>query len=268
MYVRQFLGFCFFLCFSALATGQLFDIQPEGEENDWTLNISPYGLLAAQATDVGDNRLRQSFNDLSSLTNSGFQMIADLRYKRWMFRFDGTWANLGTAQTGNLLNLDLNIDQQILDTRLGYLVVRDLEVTDNQIIQGWELGVNLGAKYWLNDVSLGYEFVLFGNVLDDGSLLERQEWWDVMIGVSPAFVISKTVTISAQASIGGFGLGNASKLAYDWTFLNSFKVAKPLAVHVGFRNFYYERTDGEGSEQVETKVNVIGPFLGASLLLF
>jgi hypothetical protein len=247
---------------------QIFDPKPDQEDSPWSLTLSPYALFASQATDVGGEAIRQSFNDLSSLTNSGFQMSAILGYKRWLFSFDGTWANLGASQNGNLLNLDLDIDQQILDMRLGYVVFENLETTDNDVIKSWHMGVNMGAKYWLNDVRLDYKFsALDGLIVDEGSLIEKQEWWDFMLGIAPTFHISRTVTISAQASIGGFGIGNASKLAYDWTFLNSFKVTKPLAVHVGFRNFYYSREDGEGSAKVETNVNVIGPFLGVSLLI-
>lgn len=253
-----------FLCFSQL-NAQIFDPNPDQEERIWSLTVAPYGLLAAQSTDVGDERLRQSFDDLSSMTNSGFQLIVGLRYKRWTASFDGTWANLGAGQDGNILNLDLNIDQQILDFRVGYLVFRDMDMIDNPIIDGWSLDVNLGAKYWLNDVNLSYQLSAFGNVIDQGSLIQRQEWTDLTIGIAPSFIISKAVTISAQASVGGFGIGNSSDIAYDWTFLNSFKVAKPLAVHVGFRNFFYKRADGEGSARVSQTVNVLGPFIGVSL---
>lgn len=247
---------------------QIFNLDKDESESPWSLTLSPYALIASQATNVGDEAIRQSFDDLSSLTNSGFQLAAHLGYKRWSFRFDGTWANLGTTQNGTVLNLDLNIDQQILDMRLGYLAVKNLEIANNEVIKGWELGVTIGGKYWLNNVSLNYNFNALGGIIaEQGSLIERQEWWDLTLGIAPVFFISKTVTISAQASIGGFGIGDSSKLAYDWTFLNSFKVAKPLAIHVGFRNFYYSREDGEGAQKVETNVNVIGPFLGVSLLI-
>ncbi|MHA7130854.1 hypothetical protein [Algoriphagus namhaensis] len=266
--MKKLVPFVFIFLVSLKSFGQLFDLEKEKETKDWGLTITPYALLAAQATDVGDERLRQSFSDLSSLTNSGFQLATNLYYKRFYLRFDGTWANLGTEQRGDLLDLDLNIDQRIFDIRAGYLVAQNLKVSNNDVIQGWHLGVNVGAKYWLNAVNLGYQLKLFDVVVDEGELIQNQEWWDLTVGIAPSFFVSKTVTISAQASIGGFGIGNSSKIAYDWTFLNSFKVTKALAIHAGFRNFYYNREDGEGADLVNTKVNVIGPFLGASLLVF
>lgn len=39
---------------------------------DWGFIVTPYSLLASQSTDVGGEQIRQSFGDVSSLTNAGF----------------------------------------------------------------------------------------------------------------------------------------------------------------------------------------------------
>ena len=54
----------------------------EAKENNWRFIVSPYALLASQATDVGGQQLRQSFNDLSSMTNFGFQLVTNVMYKK------------------------------------------------------------------------------------------------------------------------------------------------------------------------------------------
>jgi hypothetical protein len=46
--------------------------------------LSPYAWLAGQATDVGGEKIRQSFNDVASLTNFGFQLNASIWYKKWI----------------------------------------------------------------------------------------------------------------------------------------------------------------------------------------
>ena len=40
--------------------------------DEWGLSITPYAWFAAQSSDVGGEKLRQSFNDLASITNLGF----------------------------------------------------------------------------------------------------------------------------------------------------------------------------------------------------
>jgi hypothetical protein len=72
------------------------DSDYEAKENDWRFIISPYAMLASQTTDGGGEQLRQSFSDLSSMTNFGFQVIAKVVYKKWVFTADGTYANLGS----------------------------------------------------------------------------------------------------------------------------------------------------------------------------
>jgi len=38
-------------------------------------------------------------------------------------------------------------------------------------------------------------------------------------------------------------------------------------INAGFRNFRYHRIDGEGTDALETTVNVLGPVLGVSFVL-
>jgi hypothetical protein len=69
----------------------------QAKEDNWRFIISPYALLAGQATDVGGEKIRQSFNDLTSLTNFGFQLYTVIMYKKWLLSADGTYANLGST---------------------------------------------------------------------------------------------------------------------------------------------------------------------------
>ena len=49
--------------------------------DEWSVVVTPYAWLAAQSTDVGGEALRQSFNDLASITNFGAQMRAAARWR-------------------------------------------------------------------------------------------------------------------------------------------------------------------------------------------
>ena len=62
----------------------------EAKDNNWRFIISPYAMLASQATDVGGEQIRQSFNDISSMTNFGFQLVTNVMYKKWVVTADGT----------------------------------------------------------------------------------------------------------------------------------------------------------------------------------
>ena len=79
-----------------------------------------------------------------------------------------------------------------------------------------------------------------------------------MIGVKTRFVISPKFLLGVYYNAGGFGLGDSSKFAHDFTYINSFKVHRHLLVNAGFRGFRYRRVDGEGEEEGGTKKVKLG----------
>lgn len=239
----------------------------ENPKSDWRFIISPYAWLAGQATDVGGEKIRQSFNDLTSLTNFGFQLNATVMYKNFIFLADGTYANLGANITEGILNVDLDIKQYILDLKLGYLVYSDLGFEEDEVIRGWALEVNAGAKYWQNDVIV--DFKIEHDFLPkpiEGGINEPQAWWDLMVGLKARIFLSESVLLGITGNIGGFGIGNSSKLAWDFTYVNTFKVSNLISVTAGYRTFKYKREDGEGDEKLETTVHAFGPLLGVSFI--
>ena len=56
----------------ASLTGQ--DTPPDSDR-EWGIAVTPYDLFASNSTDVAGQKIRQSFSDLASLANAGFQMV-------------------------------------------------------------------------------------------------------------------------------------------------------------------------------------------------
>ncbi len=251
------------------AFGQVTDLNFEEKKDrkDWGFSLTPYALLASQSTNVGGNRITQSFGELSSLTDAGFQVIASVRYKRFGLAMDGTWASLGnTAEQGPLL-LDVRVKQRILDFRASFVLYETFQMENNRVIDGWSLEALGGAKYWSNDLNVDYTVFLGQQPVLEGRVSEPQSWWDPMVGLRTTISLAPKVLLSSWISFGGFGIGNSSKFAYDFTYLNAFRVSRLITINAGFRNFRYRRVDGEGESELETRVNVLGPFLGVSFFL-
>jgi len=233
-------------------TGQAQDNTPieddyENPTSNWRFIVSPYAWLAGQATDVGGQKFRQSFNDVVSLTNAGFQLNTAVMYKKWIFLADGTFANLGSGIEQGPLTVDVEIIQYILDLKLGYLILSDIEEDDvESVIRGWALEVNAGAKYWKNDVTVGYQIAIGSPPYEEGGFTESQAWWDLMVGLKARFILSRSVLLSVSANGGGFGLGDSSKFSYDFSYLNTFK---------------YKREDGTGDDLLEKKAGMRLPNL-------
>ncbi len=235
--------------------------------DDWRFMISPYAFLASQSTDVGGTKLRQSFDDLHSLTNFGVQLVGSVTYRDWILTADGTYASLESSSERSLLDVNMQIKQYMLDLRLGYLVLNRVDYEDQaDVVRGWSLQVNAGAKYWRNEMTLGYELT-FGDPppLAEGEIQDDQSWWDPLVGATARIYLSRTVLLGVSASGGGFGIGNASDISWDFMYVNTFKVSRRILISAGFRSFHYRRMDGEGENELETKVSVYGPLLGVSI---
>jgi hypothetical protein len=129
----------------------------------------------------------QANKDLTYLTNSGFQVIASVRYKRLSFAFDGTFAELGDEAISGPLRVDFTVNQNIFGFNADYSVYENFEFGEDAILKGWALGVNLGAKYWANKVGVNYFISINDIIIDEERLSEKQEWWDPMIGVNGRF---------------------------------------------------------------------------------
>ena len=200
------------------------------------------------------------------MTDAGFQMVAAVRYKRFGLSIDGTWARLGTEKEQGPFSLDIKVNQKILDFKGTYILYENFEMEDNRVIEGWSLEAQAGAKYWSNDLNVDYSVFLGGRPIDEGNIAQDQNWWDMMLGVRTTISLAPKVLLASWISFGGFGIGNSSKFAYDFTYMNAFRVSRLITLNAGFRNFRYRRVDGEADAELETRVNVLGPFLGISFV--
>ncbi|MEC3908301.1 hypothetical protein VOI54_14825 [Tamlana sp. 2201CG12-4] len=259
------LTFSFILSVTCLVNAQVPELKKNiNKKSDWDFSITPYGLFAFNSTDVGGTQIRQSFNDLNSITNAGFQLAAHTRFKRFHLFFDGTWANLGDKTSNAGLKIDLEIIQRIFAFNLGYNVYENFHFKENEVLKGWRLIIDFGAKYWKNDLFLNYSLSHNDNILLNGTLNQLTDWWDLMLGAKADLHISNKFSLNVSMDIGGFGIGNSSKFTYDFLYLNMFKVSKLITINAGFRNFNYKRSDVSSSESLDTNVNVFGPLIGAS----
>jgi hypothetical protein len=234
---------------------------------EWGLIFTPYANLASNATDVGGERLRQSFGDLAGLTDLGFQMRSTAYYRWAHFTVDWTFARLKDTQELGPAQVDFTVNQWIVDLGLGGRFYDD---RDAGSAIGNSLYLRAGARYWQNDIDVLTTIGNEDNILPPVEIpfKEKQEWWDPMLTLAGTFGITETVGFGLKAAAGGLGIGNASNWVYDFEGLAHFKVLDWMMISTGYRQFSYNREDGEGDEAVETTVLVTGPQIGVSFFVF
>ena len=244
------------------------DVEQSGTQiGDWGLAFTPYAWFAAQSTDVGGQALRQSFNDLASITNVGFQGRMLARWRWVTFAADWTYSDMASSQEIGRITARQSINQHILDMKLGGKVF-DSRTPE----QGGGVGVwaAAGARYWDNqtEVILEREPVLPGGAVLADTLDAAQGWWDPVLGVTLQFPVTPSVSFLVRATGGGLGIGDASSYLWDGEFGALFRISRRWMISAGYRQFKYERTDGEGEDKVKQTVSVVGPEIGVSFGVF
>jgi len=126
--------------------------------------------------------------------------------------------------------------------------------------------VRAGAKYWENDLTLGYRISIADPLVIEDEFTTKQSWWDPMVGLNAQIYLNRSVVLGLYGSVGGFGIGGGSDISTEFRYTNTFKVSRVLLVTAGFRSFHYNHTDGVGDDALETKVAALGPLLGVSFV--
>ena len=234
---------------------------------DWGLAVTPYAWLAANSTDVGTKQLRQSFNDLASLTNVGFQARVLLRWKWLSFASDWTYAELGADQQVGPVSFSPAIRQNILDMKFGASVYDSRTPESTGGVGVW---VAAGGRYWDNAVNVRVvtQPVLPGGSVTEETLVDNQAWWDPVLGMTLHFPVSPKVGFMVRTTIGGAGIGNASTYLWDAELGALFRLGPRFRIDASYRAFKYDRTDGEGDAAVNQTVSVVGPSVGLSIGIF
>jgi hypothetical protein len=241
--------------------------QSETRIGDWGLAFTPYAWFASQSTDVGGQAIRQSFNDLSSITNVGFQGRILARWRWLTFGADWTYSDMASSQEIGRIGASQKITQHILDMKMGGKVFDSRTPEGDGGVGIW---VSAGARYWDNktDLVVRREPILpNGPVLVD-TLDAIQSWWDPVVGLNIQFPVTPTVSFLVRATGGGLGIGDASSYLWDAELGALFRLSRRWVISAGYRQFKYERTDGEGDEKVKQAVSVVGPEIGVSFGIF
>ena len=119
------------------------------------------------------------------------------------------------------------------------------------------MDVFAGARLWLTDIDISLSLPVGA-----GSGSERDRWWDPFVGARLWTPIAGPVGLSLRADVGGFGIGEASDVAWQAWALVTWRMSRHWSLGVGYRVSYYDRITGSGPDKNGMDLFQYGPMVG------
>ncbi len=237
------------------------------KRKDWRFYIAPYGWLAGVSGDVvtaGETTsIDVPFEEIVDRVQGGFQLYAEVRWRRLFVAFDGTWATLQDEVPGRLLTTRVDIDQQIYDLRAGYEVLRrSLDGCLDPCQERWRRFVVadlfVGVRYWRTDVTLTFT----GPLDRSRDVSTRSERWDPFVGGRVGWNITRRFSFGLRGDVGGFGIGDAAQFTWQAQASFGYNLTPHIALLLGYRWIGYDTVTGSGTEREGQDLLQQGPVIG------
>lgn len=217
-----------------------------GETNQWTFDVSIYGVAAGMSGELGVGPvtadLDVGFDDI--LSNLDFAFMGSIRvgYGPWAFTTEGLY--LGVE--GDKNEVTAKMEQWLVEPAFSYRVNKYFEPF-------------AGARYNNLTGELEGPGVLPTPRVASGT----RDWWDPIIGANLALPLGKSFSLKLRGDIGGFGIG--SDFAWqvypylDWRF------ARWGSAQLGYRWLQMDYETGSGSDRFAYDVLTQGAQIGFTI---
>jgi len=224
---------------SLLAAALLPSALRAAENNQWTFDVSLYGLAAGMSGDVTVRGVPADvdFGFDKVWDNLDFAMMGKVRvgYDRWALTADVVYMDLGASRNG----VTVEMAQWMVEPGLSYRFCQYFEAL-------------AGARY--NNLSGEIRGPLGRN--PGGT----QEWWDPIVGANLGLPLGKKFSFNVRGDIGGFGVG--SDLTWQVFPCFGWQFAKWGSLQAGYRWLYMDYETGSGASRFKYDMLIQGPQLG------
>ena len=213
------------------------------ETNNWTFDVSLYGLAAGMSGDVGVGSVTTDvdigFNDV--LDNLEFSAMGSARagYGPWALTTEVVYMSLEGSQGGGTANME----QWLVEPTVSYRLSKYFEPL-------------AGVRYNNLNAEFRGQGVLPEPVIPSGT----QEWWDPIVGANLGLPLGKNFSLNFRGDIGGFGVG--SDLTWQVFPYLEWQFAKWASLQGGYRWLYVDYETGSGESRFKYDMLIQGAQLG------
>lgn len=244
--------------------------EPNEVIDPWDVSITPY-LWAAEIDGDGTLKgrtgsLKMSFSDIWDDLDVAFMGRIEAWKNKWGFFLDGTYMDVesdyDTAQ--GLVSADLEFEMSMLEFGTGYRLWETAAGKEGSQKLWFDL---LGGGRYMN-VNSTLDIVTNGplsDIISSRTFDRRGEWVDPIIGGRLGWGLNEKLAIGIRSDIGGFGIGEASNLAWNFLAGVDWQLNKNMTLKVGYRLFDLDYENGSGNDEFGFDGQFRGPIAGLSI---
>ena len=232
---------------------------------DWQFAVTPYlwaaGIDGTATVGSHETDVDKTFDEIIDDLEFAFMINLQARTGRFGLYTDVTFLGLGdNAEVTNaagvpVLGVETSIDSWIVDFGASWAAARWGEAAQGK---GGVFDLFLGGRYWNVDTELKAENLVFAGERTIGNTMA---WVDPVVGARFSADLTRKLTLLGRADVGGFDLGNASKLTWSASAFLGWHFSPLISAYVGYKHLAIEREDDKANS---LDLALSGPVLGVA----
>jgi hypothetical protein len=233
--------------------------------DDWQFAVTPYlwgaGINGTATVALHEADVDKTFDEILDDLEFAFMINLQARTGRFGLYTDVAFLGLGdNAEVTNaagvpVLGIETSIDSWIVDFGASWAAARWGEAAQGK---GGVFDLFFGGRFWSVDTELKAEIPSFAGELKVG---ETVAWVDPVVGARISADLTRKLTLVGRADIGGFDLGNASKLTWSASAFLGWHFTPLFSAYVGYKHLVIEREDDKANS---LDLAFSGPALGVA----
>ena len=248
---------------------------PPSQSDEWEIRLMPYVWMPSMDADVTVNGLSGSVDvSFGDVLDDYLDFVMFGRVEawkgKWGLTFDGVYFDLGMDEefkgTRSATSFDLDIDLKLgmADFGLAYRLLEQVSVINPQSKIIFEPYGGLRYAYLKQKADLDIDIIGVG---PPGITLGKSEdWVEPFVGGRIICDLNDKIAINVRGDVGGFGIGSASRLTWNFAAGVDYKLSKKVSLDAGYRILDIDYSRGSGSDKFAADAKLEGPVIGMTIL--
>jgi hypothetical protein len=249
--------------------------EPPCPSDEWEIRLMPYVWMPSLDADTTVNGLSGSVDvSFGDILDDYLDFVMFGRVEawkgKWGLTFDGVYFDLGLddsfkgSRIGTSFELDIDVELGMADFGLAYRLFEKISVRNPESKIIFEPYGGLRYSYLKQKADLNNDII---DVVPEGiNLGKSEDWVEPFIGARILCGLTDKVSLKVRGDVGGFGIGSASRLTWNFVAGVDYKLSKKVSLDAGYRILDIDYSRGSGSDKFALDGKLEGPVIGMTIL--